>query len=153
MDAYAGKLLVVDLSTGTIHDEPLKTGYAAQYIGGAGLAARYLFDLIDSGTDPLGPENPLIFMTGPLAATAAPSAGRFVVCARSPQTGLYGEANAGNFFGPDLKLAGYDGIIVRGRSSTPVYLLIRDGHAELRDARHLAGKTTFDTGDALRAEL
>lgn len=153
MDSYAGKLLHVDLTTGKINDEPLNEKYIAQYIGGAGLAARYLYDSIDTHTDPLGADNPLIFMTGPLDATPAPSCGRFVVVARSPLTGLYGEANAGNFFGPDLKLAGYDGIIVRGKSSTPVYLLIRDGKVELRDAKHLLGKTTFDTGDTLRAEL
>ena len=153
MNSYTGKLLIVDLTTGKIHDESLNETYAAQYIGGAGLAARYLYDVIDAHTNPLGPDNPLIFMTGPLDATAAPSCGRFVVVARSPLTGIYGEANAGNFFGPDLKFAGYDGIIVRGKSSTPVYLLIRDGTIELRDAKHLAGKTTFDTGDSIRAEL
>ena len=153
MNAYTGKLLIVNLTTGKIHAEPLNEKYAAQYIGGSGLAARYLYDAIDAHTDPLGPDNPLIFMTGPLDATAAPSCGRFVVVARSPLTGIYGEANAGNFFGPDLKLAGYDGIIVRGKSPTPVYLLIRDDKVELRDARPLIGKTTFDTGDAIRAEL
>ncbi len=153
MHAYAGKLLVVDLTNGKSHDEQLTERYAEQYIGGAGLAARYLYDAIDADTDALSPDNPLIFMTGPLDATTAPSAGRFVVVARSPQTGLYGEANAGNFFGPDLKLAGYDGIIVRGRSPAPVYLYIREGRVELRDARSLLGKTTFETGDAIRAEL
>jgi len=153
MNSYAGRLLVVDLTTGKSHDEPLNEKYVAQYIGGAGLAARYLYDAIDARTDPLGPDNPLIFMTGPLDATAAPSAGRFVVVARSPQTGIYGEANAGNFFGPDLKFAGYDGILVRGKSPTPVYLLIRDGKVELRDAAHLRGKTTYETGDAIRAEI
>jgi aldehyde:ferredoxin oxidoreductase len=153
MNSYTGKLLIVDLTAGKAHDEPLNERHAARYIGGAGLAARYLYDAIDARTDPLGPDNPLIFMTGPLDATAAPSAGRFVVCARSPLTGLYGEANAGNFFGPALKLAGYDGIIVRGKSPTPVYLLVRDGKVELRDAKHLLGKTTYETGDAIRAEL
>lgn len=153
MNAYSGKLLHVDLSSGKISDEPLNEHYAAQYIGGAGLAARYLYDYVDAHTDPLGADNPLIFMTGPLTATGAPSCGRFVVVARSPLTGIYGEANAGNFFAPDLKLAGYDGIIVRGKSPTPVYLLIRDGKVELRDAQHLCGKTTFETGDAIRAEI
>jgi aldehyde:ferredoxin oxidoreductase len=153
MDSYAGKLLVVDLTSRTVTTEPLNEKYAAQYIGGAGLAARHLYDEIDARTDPLGPDNPLVFMTGPLDATAAPSSGRFVVVARSPQTGLYGESNAGNFFGPDLKLAGYDGIIVRGKSSAPVYLLIRDDKVELRDATRLMGKSTFETGDAIRAEL
>ena len=153
MNSYAGKLLIVDLTSSKITTEPLNETYAAQYIGGAGLAARYLYDAIDARTDPLGPDNPLIFMTGPLGATPAPSAGRFVVVARSPLTGIYGEANAGNFFGPDLKLAGYDGIIVRGKASSPVYLLIRENQVELRDATPLRGKTTFDTGDAIRAEL
>lgn len=153
MNSYAGKLLHVDLTTGKISAEPLNEAYAAQYIGGAGLAARYLYDYVDAHTDPLGAENPLIFMTGPLAATGAPSCGRFVVVARSPLTDLYGEANAGNFFAPDLKLAGYDGIIVRGQAPTPVYLLIRDGNAELREAQHLRGKTTYETGDAIRTEV
>lgn len=153
MNSYAGKLLIVNLTTGKINDEPLNANYAAQYIGGAGLAARYLYDQIDASTDPFSADNPLIFMSGPLDATPAPSCGRYVVVARSPQTGMYGEANGGNFFGPDLKLAGYDGIIVRGKSPTPVYLLIRNGQIELRDATHLHGKTTFDTGDAIRAEL
>jgi aldehyde:ferredoxin oxidoreductase len=153
MNSYTGKLLVVNLTSGKICDQVLNENYAAQYIGGAGLAARYLYDAIDAHTDPLGPDNPLIFMTGPLAGTAAPGCGRFVVVARSPLTGIYGEANAGNFFAPDLKLAGYDGIIVRGASPTPVYLLIRDGKAELRDAQHLRGKTTFETGNAIRAEI
>lgn len=153
MNSYAGKLLIVDLTTGVCRDEPLNEQYAAQYLGGAGLAARYLYDAIDANTAPLGPDNPLIFMTGLLNATASPSCGRFVVVARSPLTGIYGEANAGNFFGPDLKTAGYDGIIVRGKASTPVYLLIRDNKIELRDATHLRGKTTFETGDAIRAEL
>jgi aldehyde:ferredoxin oxidoreductase len=151
--SYTGKILIVNLSTGQTWDEPLNEKFAAQYIGGAGLAARYLYDAIDAHTDPLGADNPLIFMTGPLDATPAPSTGRFVVVARSPQTGLYGEANAGNFFGPDLKLAGYDGIIFRGKASSPVYLLIRDERVELRDASHLRGMTTFDTGDAIRVEL
>ena len=153
MNAYTGKLLIVNLTTGAITTEPLDENFAAQYIGGAGIAARYLYDLIDARTGPLGADNQLIFMTGPLAATGAPSSGRFVVVARSPQTGLYGEANAGNFFAPDLKRAGFDGIIVKGKASSPVYLLIRDNAIELRDANHLRGKTTYDTGDAIRAEL
>lgn len=153
MNGYVGKLLIVDLSAGKISTEPLNEKYATQYIGGAGLAARYLYDAIDVHTEPLAPDNPLIFMTGPLDATPAPSCGRFVVVARSPQTGLYGEANAGNFFGPDLKLAGYDGIIVRGKAPTPVYLSINENKIELRDATHLLGKTTYETGDAIRTEL
>jgi len=99
MNGYAGKLLIVDLSNGNWHDEPLNEAYAAQYIGGAGLAARYLYDAIDAHTDPLGPANPLIFMTGPLDATAAPSAGRFVVVARSPKPGCTAKRTRATFSG------------------------------------------------------
>src|SRR5581483_6566730 len=153
MNGYTGRLLFVDLTSGETHIEALNTRYAEQYIGGSGLAARYLYDWLDANTDPLGPENPLVFLTGPLDGTGAPSSGRFVVCARSPQTGLWGEANAGNFLGPELKFAGFDGIVLRGKANVPVYLHITPNHAELREAQHLRGLTTYETGDAIRAEL
>lgn len=153
MNGYTGKLLFVDLTTGKIETQDLNREYAAQYLGGSGLAARYLYDWIDIHTDPLGPDNPLVFMSGPLDGTGAPSSGRFAVCARSPQTGLWGEAIAGNFFGPELKFAGYDGIVLRGRAEKLTYLYITPDCTELRSAEHLHGKTTYDTGDALRGEL
>lgn len=153
MNGYTGRILSVDLGSGLIRDEQINARYAADYLGGSGLAARYLYDQLEASTDPLGPQNPLVFMTGPLDGTGAPSSGRFVVCARSPLTGLWGEANAGNFFGPELKFAGYDGIFIRGRSNLPVYLHISADGAELRDARALAGRTTYETGDAIREEL
>ncbi|MGE5140748.1 MAG: aldehyde ferredoxin oxidoreductase family protein [Rudaea sp.] len=153
MNGYTGKLLFVNLSTGEIHSEGLNREYASRYIGASGLAARYLYDWLDASIDPLGPDNPLVFLTGPLDGTGAPSSGRFVVCARSPQTGLWGEANAGNFFGPELKFAGYDGIVIRGKASAPVYLYVTPEAVELREASHLTGKTTYETGDAIRAEL
>lgn len=152
MNSYAGKLLCVNLTTREITTEELAREYAAQFLGGSGLAARYLYDWLDADTAPLGPDNPLVFMNGPLDGTGAPSAGRFAVCARSPQTGLWGEAIAGNFFGPELKFAGYDGIVLRGRAERLSYLHITPEGVELRDAEHLRGMTTFDTGDALRAE-
>lgn len=153
MNGYTGKLLFIHLNTGEIHTEELNRAYAAAYLGGSGLAARYIYDWIDASTDPLGPENPLVFMNGPLDAAGAPVSGRFAVCARSPQTGLWGEAIAGNFFGPELKFAGYDGIVIRGRANAPCYLHITPDGVELRDAKHLCGKTTYETGDAIRAEL
>ncbi len=153
MNGYTGKLLFVNLTTGDISTQELNRAYAAQYLGGSGLAARYMYDWIDKDTDPLGPENPLVFMNGPLDAAGAPVSGRFAVCARSPQTGLWGEAIAGNFFGPELKYAGYDGIVLRGKANAPCYLHITPDKIELRDAKHLLGKTTFETGDAIRAEL
>jgi aldehyde:ferredoxin oxidoreductase len=153
MNGYTGRLLFVDLNSGEIQPQELNERYTENFLGGSGLAARYVYDWIDVSTDPLGPENPLVFLTGPLDGTGAPSSGRFVVCARSPQTGLWGEANAGNFFGPELKFAGFDGIVLRGQANAPVYLHITPEGAELRGAGAYAGMTTYDTGDAIRAEL
>jgi len=144
------KLLVVDLTSGRIKDEPLNEGYARQFIGGSGLACRYLYDTLDPDTSPLNPASPLFFMAGPLTGTRAPSCGRFVVCARSPLTGLWGEANSGGFFGPEMRFAGYDGIIIKGKAPAPVYLHIADGKATLRDAKHLWGQGTYETQEAIR---
>lgn len=153
MNGYTGTLLFVNLTTGEISTEALNREYAAAYLGGSGLAARYIYDWIDAETDPLGPDNPLVFMNGPLDATGAPSSGRFAVCARSPQTGLWGEAIAGNFFGPELKFAGFDGIVIRGKANAPCYLHITPDGVQIREAGHLRGLTTYETGDAIRAEL
>src|SRR4030042_396219 len=137
-----GKLLVVDLTGGSLGEQALNEEYAERFVGGSGLAAR---DLTDENTDPLGPENPLIFMAGPLVGTRAPSCGRYVICARSPQTGLWGESNVGGFVGPHLRFAGYDGAIIKGQAERPSYLLVRDGHVELRGACHLWGRATYCT--------
>ncbi len=153
MDGYVGKLLLVDLSTGSVEEEELNEEYARGFIGGSGLAARYVFDLTDADTDPLGPHNPLVFMTGPLVGTRAPSCGRYVICARSPYTGLWGESNVGGFVGPHLRFAGYDGVVITGQAPEPVYLAIRDGGAELRDASHLWGLDCYRTQDTIRAGL
>jgi len=153
MNGYLGKLLIVDLTSGEIRDEPLNTEYAQKFIGGSGLACRYLYDLIDADTDPLGPENPLVFMTGPLVGTRAPSCGRYVICARSPQTRIWGESNIGGFLGPELRFAGYDGIIIRGQAPKPVYLFIQDGQAELRSASHLWRQDSYQTQEAIKEEL
>jgi aldehyde:ferredoxin oxidoreductase len=153
VDGYMAKLLLVDLSAGSVEEEELDEEYARRFIGGSGLAARYIFDLTDAGTDPLGPHNPLVFMTGPLVGTRAPSCGRYVICARSPQTGLWGESSVGGFMGPHLRFAGYDGVILKGQAPEPVYLAIRDGGAELREASHLWGLDCYRTQDLVRAEL
>jgi len=134
MDGYMGRILRVDLSAGKLWDEPLNEEYVRDYVGGSGLAARYVYDMVDGDTDPLGPDNPLVFMTGPLVGTAMPSAGRCSVCALSPLTRLWGESNTGGFFGPELRFAGYDGIIVTGQAEKPVWLSIVEGRAELHDA-------------------
>ncbi|TKJ28037.1 MAG: aldehyde ferredoxin oxidoreductase [Chloroflexi bacterium B3_Chlor] len=153
MDGYLGKILNVDLTNGEIAEVTLNPDYARMFIGGSGLAARYIYDLADADTDPLGPENPLVFMTGPLVGTRAPSCGRYVICARSPQTNLWGESNVGGFLGPHLRFAGYDGMIVRGQASQPVYLLVRDGEAELREASHLWGMDCYQTQETIKEDL
>jgi aldehyde:ferredoxin oxidoreductase len=152
LDGYLGRILRVDLTSGEITEEGLNADYARMFIGGSGLGARYIYDLTDAETDPLGPENPLVFMTGPLVGTRAPACGRYVICARSPQTGLWGESNVGGFLGPHLRFAGYDGIIIEGRAAEPVYLLVRDGHAELCPASHLWGLGSYRTQEAVKRE-
>jgi aldehyde:ferredoxin oxidoreductase len=149
-----GKLLVVDLTRGQIKDEPLDMTLAHDFVGGAGYAARYLYDELGPDTDPLGPENTLMFMTGPLVGTRAPSCGRHEVCAISPLTGIWGESNSGGFWGAELKFAGYDGIVLRGRSEKPVWLSIVDGQPPaLHDAGGLWGLDTYETQQRLRDEL
>jgi aldehyde:ferredoxin oxidoreductase len=153
VDGYLGHLLRVDLSRGRLSDEALNEEYARRYIGGSGLAARYLYDVLDADTDPLGPANPLLFMTGPLVGTSFTSAGRYSACARSPLTGIWGEANSGGFFGPELRYAGYDGVWIDGAAKAPVWLSIVDGQAELHDAADLWGSDLYTTQDRLREAL
>lgn len=154
MNGYMGQLLVVDLTGGTVQDEPLDYHLARDFVGGAGYAARYLYNELGPGTDPLGPENTLMFMTGPLVGTRAPSCGRHEVCALSPLTGLWGESNSGGFWGAELKFAGYDGIVIRGRAEKPTWLSIVEGQPPaLHDATDLWGLDTYQTQQRLRDEL
>ncbi len=151
LPGYLGKLLRVDLTAGRWWDEPLNADYARNFVGGSGLGARYLADYVTADTDPLGPDNPLIFMTGPFVGTQIPAAGRYSVVARSPLTRLVGEANGGGHWGPALRQAGYDGIIVTGQASRPVYLSIINGQVSLHDAGHLWGLNHYDTQDQVKA--
>jgi aldehyde:ferredoxin oxidoreductase len=154
MSGYMGKLLIVDLTSGELRDEPLNPTMARDFVGGAGYAARYLYDELGPETDPLGPDNTLMFMTGPLVGTRAPSCGRYEVCAISPLTGIWGESNSGGFWGPELRFAGYDGIVVRGRSERPVWLSIIDGGPPaIHDAASLWGLDTYETQQQIRDEL
>ncbi len=152
MNGYQGKLLIADLTRGTLTDEPLNEKYARDFIGSTSLAARYLFDMVDEKTDPLGPDNPLILMPGLLNGTSGPSVSRWGGATKSPYTGHYGDANASAWFGAELKNAGYDGIILKGKSAKPVILYIKDGIAQLKDASHLWGKDTFKTQDEIKKE-
>ena len=153
MDGYMGKILYVDLSAGRLCDTPLDEEAARAFVGGSGLAARIVYDMVDGNTDPLGPDNPLVFMTGPLVGTAMPSAGRCSVCALSPLTGIWGESNTGGFLGPELRFAGYDGIVVTGQSEQPVWLSIVDGQAQLCDASDLWGSDSYATQERVREAM
>ena len=133
-----GKLLNVDLTNGSIETEALDENICRDYIGGYGLGAKLLYDRIPAGADPLGPDNILGILTGPLTGTPAIIGSRFVVVAKSPKTsGGWGDANCGGFFGPHMKFAGVDGVLFSGISPKPVYLLIEEGKTELRDAGDL----------------
>lgn len=149
-DGLMGKLLRVNLDEKSIVTEALNEEWVNKFLGGAGLATRYLYAEVPRGADPLGPENRLIFMTGPLTGTPCASASRYSVVAKSPLTGIWGHANSGGTFGPALKRSGYDGIIFEGMSAEPVYLRIIDGNAELLDARSLWGKSVPETEDLLQ---
>jgi len=149
---YIGKLLFVDLSTGEIKEETPEEKLLKDFIGGYGVGARILYSRQKGGADPLGPENILGIVTGPLTGTPAPFGCRYVVVGKSPLTGGWGDANCGADFGPNLKFAGYDGIFFTGISEKPAYLFIDNGKAELKDATHLWGKDTFETEDILKAE-
>ncbi|MBW2428883.1 MAG: aldehyde ferredoxin oxidoreductase, partial [Deltaproteobacteria bacterium] len=149
-NGYMGSLLNVNLTEGKIAEEKLSDELCNKFIGGYGLGARILYDRIPAGADPLGPDNILGFLTGPLTGTPAVIGSRFVVVAKSPKTaGGWGDANCGGYFGPNLKFAGYDGILFSGIASKPVYLLIDEGKAELLDAGSLAGMGVSPLEDAL----
>ena len=149
MNGYMGQILRVDLACGKITKEPLNMAAAKDFVGARGLGTKYFCDEADPKVEPLGPDNKLIFMTGPLTGTAASCGGRYEVVAKAPLTGTIGAANSGGHFGPELKYAGYDGIIFEGASDHPVYLYINDDTVELRDARDLWGRTVFETTDEL----
>jgi aldehyde:ferredoxin oxidoreductase len=148
----AGRVLRVDLTAGVVRQEPLDVAFARTYIGGRGFTSRMQYDLIPPAIDPLGPENVLIIAPGALTGTSAPSAARCVVAARSPLTGIFGDANTGGFFGAILKRAGYSLVLIHGQSPQPVYLRIDDDQVKLCDARHLWGQDVHDTTDAIQRE-
>lgn len=152
MYGWVGKVLRVNLSNGKITTESLCPELARKFIGARGLGSKILSDEIDPKVDPLSPANKLLFVTGPLTGTFAPSAGRYNVVTKGPLTGTIAASNSGGYFGPELKYAGYDAVIVEGRAPRPVYLWINNDRVELRSAEHLWGKVVSETTDALLAE-
>ncbi len=149
--AWHGKLLRVNLTKGTCTPEPLNMDWVKLYLGQRGLGTKYLFEEIDPKVDPLSPDNKLIFVTGPLTGTCASTGGRYSVVTKGPLTGTVACSNSGGQFGGELKQAGWDMVIIEGKSAKPVYLMIVDGQAELLDAEgFIWGETVWDTEDAIK---
>ena len=153
MAGWHGKLLRVDLTTGTCSVEEIPADWLKDYIGGRGLADRYLYDEMDPTVDPLSPENKLIFATGPLTGTPAPCGARYMVVTKGALTGAITTSNSGGSWGPEFKFAGYDLLIMEGKAPRPSYLFIYDDYVEVRDAAEYWGKTVSETEDGLRNDL
>jgi len=149
----SAKVLRVNLSNKSISIEELGEDFYRKYFGGRGLIVYYLLTELEPGIDPLGPDNKLIFAGGPLTGAPLAGAGRSSVGAKSPLTGAYGDSEAGGFWGAELKKAGFDAVIIEGKSPSPVYLWIKDEKAEIRDASHIWGKKTAEVQDILKQEL
>jgi aldehyde:ferredoxin oxidoreductase len=152
LGGYMGKFLWVNLSTGKTKVETPDESLYKDFIGGYGIGAKILYDRMKPGVDPLGPENILGLISGPLTGTPIPSGARYTAVAKSPLTGGWGDANSGGFFGPYLKFSGYDAVFFTGISPKPVYLLIDEGKAEIKDAAALWGKDAYETEEKLEAE-
>ena len=150
LGGYAGQHLHVDMTKGTCKPVPIDKTFALMYLGGQGFASRIMYDRVGPKTDPLSPDNILIWATGPFTGTLWPQAARYVVAAKSPLTGIFGEAHSAGHWGPELKFAGFDTIIVTGRSQTPKYLFIDNGKARLLDAKEVWGRNTTETEDMIK---
>src|SRR4030042_2185939 len=150
---YIGKILKVDLSKKKTWKENLDEGMLKKWVGGAGLGAKFLYEEVPPGVEWSDPKNRLIWTTGPLAGSGVSGAATFNVTAKGPMTNLAGASQANGFFGAYLKFSGYDGIIFEGAAANLVYLVIKEGKAEIRDAGHLAGKDVWEVEDQLKKEL
>ncbi len=148
--SWAGKILRVNLTAGTVKSEPLNMEWARAYIGSRGLGTKYLVSEIDPKVDPLSADNKIIWATGPLTGTMASTGGRYTVITKGPLTGAIACSNSGGYWGAELKMAGWDMVIFEGQSAKPVYLYVCDDVAELRDADHLWGKSVWQTEDMLK---
>jgi aldehyde:ferredoxin oxidoreductase len=146
-------ILQINLSTREINKINIPREWEVQFLGGASLGARILYEDLTRSLDPLSAGAPLLFINGPLTGTAGPAVGRFVVCAKSPATGLWGESNCGGFWGPELRMAGYDGLWIIGKSESPVFLIINNEEIIFRSAIHLWGMDTYSTQAIIRNEV
>ena len=146
-------ILKIDLPTGETENYIIPKKWETDFLGGASLAARMLYSSLTRELDPLSPEAPLLFLTGPMTGTSGPTTGRFVICGKGPATRLWAESNIGGFWGPELRAAGYDGLWITGRASSPVYLWLDGSTLEVRAAAHLWGQNTYTTQEKVKAEV
>jgi aldehyde:ferredoxin oxidoreductase len=153
MKGNTGKVINVDLTSGSVRIETLPEEYYKQYIGGSGLAAKIFWERGRFDIDPLAPEAMLLFMNGPFAGLRISGASRNSVAGCSPLTGHWGDSSCGGYFAPELRYAGYDGLIITGKSANPAYLLVRDDSIEIVDAGDYWGKGTEEVTAALKAKL
>ncbi|MCU0576487.1 MAG: aldehyde ferredoxin oxidoreductase family protein [Desulfobacterota bacterium] len=153
MNGYHGRFLNVDLTTLTTRDMPISEDVFRKYIGGATLAAHLIYPRVKKGMDPLAPDSPLVFATGPITLTSIPMVSRYAVAGISPLTGWWGEATSGGDFPFRLKGSGYDGIFITGRADRPVYLYLDRGSVSIRDAAHLWGRDTYEVQKLIADEL
>lgn len=153
MYGWTGTVLRINLTTRQVTKEPLHEEWARDYIGGRGLGARYLLQEVDPQVEPFSPENKLLVVTGPLTGTNASCGSRYMVVTKGPLTNAITTSNSGGTWGPELKAAGYDMLILEGKASTPVYLWIYNDQVEIREANHLWGKTVWETEELLRTEV
>ena len=153
MYGLKGQILRVNLTDGSTKIVPFDEDYAKKFIGGKGFAIDLLYKEISPGIDPLGPDNNLVFSTGPVNAAGIPGDTRFVVAGKSPLTGFWGEGNCSGWFADGLKHSGYDALVVEGVSEKPVYIWINDDVVEVRSADHLWGKWTLETENIIKKEV
>ncbi|MBW2218937.1 MAG: aldehyde ferredoxin oxidoreductase, partial [Deltaproteobacteria bacterium] len=155
MNGYAGKILFIDLTSGQIQAKPLDMAFAKENIGGLGFGTRLFLNAIKEKPDfdALSADNPFVLMTGPLTGMLMDGVARWTVCAKSPLTGFYGDANVGGYFGANLKFAGYDGIVITGASDHPVFLYINDDKVELRNAKEYWGKDVYEVTANMRSDF
>ncbi len=152
MYGWSGTILRVNLTTGTVTTQPTDLKDATLFLGARGLGDKIYIDEVDPKVDPLSPEDKMIFAPGPFSGTFAPSGGRYHVVTKSPLTGGIGGSNSGGSFGPEMKYAGYDALVVEGKAAKPSYIWIKNDKVEIRDASHVWGKWVRDTTDMLRLE-
>jgi aldehyde:ferredoxin oxidoreductase len=150
---YAGMILRINLTNKKISKQPLPREWALRFIGGSGINDWILYNEVGPDADPIGPENKLIVGVGPFAGTIFPLGSKVRVTSRSPLTGMFGDGSAGGWFGPRLKYAGYDHIVVQGKADEPVYLWIDDEDVEIRNASHLWGSDVWETDDRIKEEV